>query len=331
MISLRSSWDRLNNNAPAICKARHVNASGKGKYPQPFHPRENVEPPTTVAVWFFLRHEILLEFKRRYSCPITNSKNFKLVHDVVALILSTMSWHLSVRYYPEHLTSDSAQTTLSGQKHLFVFGIIDSMSDDGVISAIPYVIATLLPGLGKASIKGMRWSNRMEVFVDSIDSFALVKNEPQPKLDDLLLLKDIPEDKVKHAFAEIIKEPNVPKDWGGEKSDLFSSVVLDGERISTAFAFKGPAKFKPMTLAECGKNGNQINRLFSEPADLLVLQHCHDITSDVRDAMRAYATRIGNPRLFLIVNGFDTLRILRAYGKCGFTPTPPVANGINQN
>ncbi|MGH7595055.1 MAG: hypothetical protein ACREOI_01835, partial [bacterium] len=48
-----------------------------------------------VLVWFFLRHEILLEFKRRYSCPATNSKNIKLVHDVVALILSTMPWHLS--------------------------------------------------------------------------------------------------------------------------------------------------------------------------------------------------------------------------------------------
>jgi len=174
----------------------------------------------------------------------------------------------------------------------------------------------------------MHWINRLEVFVDGVDSFFLVRNELQPNKNALSLLKDVSEEKVKHAFAEIIGEPNVPKDWGGEKSDLFSSnVILDGERISTAFAFKGPAKFKPMTLAECGKHGNQINRLFSEPADLLVLQHCHIITTDVRDTMRAHATRIGNPRLFLLVNGYDTIRLLRAYGKCGFAPTLPTTKG----
>jgi hypothetical protein len=36
-------------------------------------------------------------------------------------------------------------------------------------------------------------------------------------------------------------------------------VVLDGNRITTAFAFKGPAKFEPMTLAQLGKNGGALN------------------------------------------------------------------------
>ncbi len=47
-------------------------------------------------------------------------------------------------------------------------------------------------------------------------------------------LRKVPEEKVKEAFAEIIGEPTVPKDWGGERSDLFSSrVELDGKRISS--------------------------------------------------------------------------------------------------
>jgi hypothetical protein len=100
-------------------------------------------------------------------------------------------------------------------------------------------------------------------------------------------------------------------------------LILDGERISTAFAFKGPAKFHPMTNADLGKNGDQINRLFAEPARLLVLQHCHQITSPVRDTMRAFAQQMGNPRLFCLIDGYDTLRVLKAYGKCGLAATAP--------
>jgi hypothetical protein len=31
--------------------------------------------------------------------------------------------------------------------------------------------------------------------------------------------------------------------------------------------------------------------------------------------MRAYAQQISNPRLFCLIDGYDTLRILRAYKK----------------
>lgn len=225
---------------------------------------------------------------------------------------------LTMRYHPAHLTSESAWATLSGQKQLFVLGVIDRIHDH-VIEAIPYVFASLLTHLGEGSFKGYRWGSRLEVFVDNIDSFSLVRNKAVPTKGDLELLRHVPEQQIKEAFAEIIEEPVIPKDWGGESSDLFSSYVkLDGQRISAAFAFKGKAKFKPMTMADLGKNGDQIHRLYSEPADLLVLQHAHEITPPVRGAMRAYATTIGNPRLFSLISGYDTIRILRAYGKCGF-------------
>ncbi|MCS1412289.1 MAG: hypothetical protein M2R45_05495 [Verrucomicrobia subdivision 3 bacterium] len=73
-----------------------------------------------------------------------------------------------------------------------------------------------------------------------------------------------------------------------------------------------------MKMTDLGKNGDQINRLFNEPADLLVLQHCHEITAPVRGTMRAFAQRMGDLRIFCLINGYDTVRLLRAYGKCGF-------------
>jgi hypothetical protein len=140
----------------------------------------------------------------------------------------------------------------------------------------------------------------------------------RPEKSDLDALRNIPEREIKKAFAEIIGEPNVPKDWGGERSDLFSDRVrLDDKRIATALMFKGPAQFAPLTPAGLGKNGDQIDRLFSEPADLLILQHCHEITPAVRGQMRAYAQQIGKLKLFCIIDGYDTLRLLHAYKKCG--------------
>jgi len=87
--------------------------------------------------------------------------------------------------------------------------------------------------------------------------------------------------------------------------------------MSTAFLLKGPSKFFPMKMVHLGKNGDQIERLFSEPADLLVLQNCHEVTNPVRATMRAYACRIYDLRYFTIIDGADTVRLLKAYGKCG--------------
>ena len=74
-----------------------------------------------------------------------------------------------------------------------------------------------------------------------------------------------------------------------------------------------------MTPADLGKNGDKIGRLFDESAELLVLQHCHEVTSAVRKQMRAYAQQMNRPRQFCIIDGYDTIRILRAYNKCGLS------------
>jgi len=226
---------------------------------------------------------------------------------------------VSFRFSPEHLTSDSSWTELSGQRRLLILGMATQITDQ-TIEAIPWVIADPLADLFKAkTLVGAHWPTRLEVFIDDIDNFELVRGTGRSSsATDLEVLRETPEKAIKNAFAEIIGEAMVPKDWGGEKSDLFTSwLKLGAKRISTAPAFKGPAKFHPMTGADLGKNGDQIGRLFSEPADLLILQHCNEITPGVRDMMRAYAQQMGNLRLFCLIDGYDTLRILGAYGKCG--------------
>lgn len=224
---------------------------------------------------------------------------------------------LTFDFHPEHLTSNSSWSVLAGQARMFILAAITKVTKDE-IRVSPYVIANVVEN--RSAIFGIgRWTNFLEVHIDQIDSFAKVEDHRRARSQkDLEPLRSISEQATKQAVAEVLGEASVPKDWGGETSDLFSSsVIIDGRRTSSAFAFKGPAKFHPMTLADLGKNGDQINRLYEEPADLLVLQHCHEITTPVRKMMRAFAQQMGNPRSYCVIDGYDTLRLLVAYGKCG--------------
>lgn len=125
----------------------------------------------------------------------------------------------------------------------------------------------------------------------------------------------VSEDVVKHAFAGLLGESYVPKDWGGERSDLYTSRVLArGRQVSSAWLFKGPGYPRAMDVKALGKNGDQIDRLFTEPAELLVLQHCHQIKPSVVGMMDAYAHDARRPRSYMIIDGADTGRILRSLG-----------------
>jgi hypothetical protein len=121
---------------------------------------------------------------------------------------------------------------------------------------------------------------------------------------------------VKELFCYLLGEAAVPKDWGGEECDIFSSnLSVDGKRYSAAFLLKGPAKFHEMTMADCGKNGDPIYRLFNTPADVFVVQHCHKITPAVRKTVEAYAlSQYARTSRYTLIDGYDTARILHSNG-----------------
>jgi hypothetical protein len=61
--------------------------------------------------------------------------------------------------------------------------------------------------------------------------------------------------------------------------------------------------------------------LFSEPAELLVLQHCHQVTTAVVEMMDTYAHDLRNPRSYMIIDGADTGRILKSLGLLPVSPS----------
>lgn len=158
----------------------------------------------------------------------------------------------------------------------------------------------------------MWWSwGFWEHFVDDFDEFREVRNVPHPH--DFGVMRSVSEAAFKWAIGEILSDPT-RKDWGGEASDHFTSRLhLSGKRHTAAFLLKGPGRFAPMGLNHLGKNNDQIVRLAKEPADVLVVQHCHEILPAVRETLRAFAVRPHEARRYCLIDGRDSLRILMAY------------------
>jgi hypothetical protein len=162
----------------------------------------------------------------------------------------------------------------------------------------------------------MSWSQSVRVYPEQIDTFAKIDSKGAAKKADLEAMLRMPEEAVKRAFAEIIGEPFVPRDWGGEKSDLTTSrLTIDGERQSAAFIFKGPSVRGQMHPSDMGKRGDQLVRAFDEPVDLIVVQHCSQIANSVVRIAESLAMDVRRPRRYCILDGADTARILKAYGK----------------
>lgn len=160
------------------------------------------------------------------------------------------------------------------------------------------------------------------LYAEDIDSFSKVR-DVNPSMVTRFLSNgflDWPEDQVQLALEQILDVSFHKKDWGGEVNDLYTAnVVVAGDRRATAFLLKGPGiGKKEMTIADCGKNGDQLVRLFTSPAELFIVQFVGRVAEmlikDVEGKVRELRVQ-GKPAHFLILDGQDTARLLHAYGK----------------
>ncbi|MET8086148.1 hypothetical protein [Micromonospora sp. NPDC005237] len=219
------------------------------------------------------------------------------------------------------VASSSAFGSLAGKRRVYLIGTVTNLSAEQVelrpvfIGIRSFVDDDLPAG---ASV------SRARVYPSDIGQFSGIDfASPFAEAEGEAVLR-VPEDTVKRAFAELLGEPYVPKDWGGERSDLYTSrVFARGRQLSAAWLFKGPGFPRAMDVKALGKNGDQVDRLFTEPAELLVLQHCHQIKPSVVGMMDAYAHDVRHPRFYMIIDGADTGRILRSLGLLPVAPACP--------
>jgi hypothetical protein len=150
--------------------------------------------------------------------------------------------------------------------------------------------------------------------IDDIDTFSKVRRVKSSQT----LSPAISETQFKNGVQAIIGEPGVFKDWGGERSDLYSTrIYMSGKRRAAAFAFKGPGLKTKLVPGKMGKNGDQAQRLFQEEADAFLVQHWREIDPSVVDLMRSLAvakSALTRKKVWYgIIDGSDSQRLLLAY------------------
>lgn len=156
--------------------------------------------------------------------------------------------------------------------------------------------------------------NVNQIFIDGIDSFSKVK-----KIGSMPnVYRD--ESDIKKLIKKILGEKGKFPDWGGETSDLFTSVKINSKRYSAAFALKGKSKksLKKLFPKDMGKNGDQIYRMFTTPANVFMVQFVGQIDDSVLSLMKqlsiAKSITSNDPVYYGIINGDDTSRLFTAYG-----------------
>ena len=157
-----------------------------------------------------------------------------------------------------------------------------------------------------------------QLSIDDIDSFQKVRGVA---LAQNIKNEPILEASFKSGLQKILGENGEFKDWGGEKDDVFSNrLILNGTRMNTAFGLKGRGTSGKLTPRKMGKQGDQVQRLFSDIADIFLIQYWGQIDKSIIEQMQAWATMksvLWNKRIYYgVIDGQDTLRIIEAYKEC---------------
>jgi hypothetical protein len=217
--------------------------------------------------------------------------------------------HLILKFHKDNLYTSTGYSILQGRPTVFALFVVREITDNEVIAS-PIIIGDWVEGAYDLS---SRYRDKILLHPSHFDVLNKVDFSQQITHDHLNLLKEIRESEIKNYFAEIFKQNVISKDWGGEECDLYQgSVYVEKESFSCAFMFKGPSKFHPMRPADCGANGDQIVRLFDTDAEIMVLQHCHEILPSVRKTILAFAA--SRKKKYCTINGFETLIILKHFG-----------------
>ena len=153
--------------------------------------------------------------------------------------------------------------------------------------------------------------------VDDIKSLAKVQKVSAKTVEPV----KIPEKDFKSGFQRVVGEKGKFQDWGGEANDLWTTnIQVRSTRVRAAIAFKGPGTRGELTPGKLGKNGDQIQRLFSVTADLYIVQYWNQVGHSVYEQMEAFAlaTSIrggGRKVMYGIIDGVGSARLIKAYGK----------------
>jgi hypothetical protein len=260
--------------------------------------------------------QALLDECGQLFCSIVNVMPCQRIYDSSRAIIEYKSIE-GIDYKVEfHISSDRviSETLKSGLHRGGEFAMVAQYYTRDANRLIFHPLLIGYPYLADSETGELLWekyTNFYQLHLENFKEFEIVKE--YPLLDSIEEMRHIKEGVFKKCLGKILAE-STPKDWGGESSDFFTSHLhVRKRRLSAAFILKGPAKYSPMTLSHLGKNSDQIVRLSKEPADVLIVQHCHDILPVVIETLKVFATQPSNPRHYCVIDGRESLRMLKAF------------------
>ncbi|MGH1467200.1 MAG: hypothetical protein ACRBBQ_17750 [Cognatishimia sp.] len=279
----------------------------------------NVEVPTLAEALTSGRPKSsFMSIERLESCPEIYTEK-RVSHEVHLEI--DVGKPVSLSYHTKHMVADTGTMTLSEgyQKGYYqaVIGVlhdkVDRFEIEPIVIGAPWLDH---PRNYENGVKDVMWYGQSfgELLPEDIEEFSKLRETKVESASEWMsVMQKTPEEYVKQSIAKLLTEPT-KADWGGEENDHFSAnTTVAGRRRTAAFLLKGPTKFKEMTPAMCGKNGDQIYRLVRVGADISVVQHSHLIGTAVRETLKSMVVQPGNSGKFCLMDGQATYRLLKAY------------------
>jgi hypothetical protein len=151
-----------------------------------------------------------------------------------------------------------------------------------------------------------------------LDALAIMSRVSPAEVNDVEMPLLVPEVEVRRTFERLLGERYHAKDSSVESCDMFTlQGTHEGRHCRVAAMFKGPGNKKwPLQIAGCGKNGNQVVKLFGVPADVYIVQangaFDPHLLKHVQHTADAHAMRDGHVVPYILNDGTTTARILRA-------------------
>jgi hypothetical protein len=260
--------------------------------------------------------QVLLDECGQLFCSIVHVLPCEKIYESKRVVIECQSIE-GIDYNVEfHITSDKVRsdTLKSGLSQGGDFAVVAQFyaKNDNTLIFHPLLIGyPYLADVETGDLLWKKYTDFYQLYLEDFEEFEIVKQYPLPSSNEKMQF--IKESVFKQCLGKILAE-STPKDWGGESSDFFTSHLhIRERRLSATFLLKGPAKYSPMTLRHLGKNGDQIVRLSKEPANVLVIQHCHDILPVVLETLKVFATQPSNPRHYCVIDGRESLRMLQAF------------------